>query len=62
MLLANLIFLCISLIVIRSQTVLRYNLPGNLVSISGNGNVIVIVNITSGKSLTILRKVGLNFE
>ena len=58
MLSRNIFLLCLSLIVIRSQTVIRYNLTGDLVSISGNGNVIVILDITSGNGLTIFRKIG----
>jgi hypothetical protein len=57
----NLLFLCISLNSIQTQTIKRYNIPGDLVSISGDGNVMVIIDLTSGISLAILRKTGTAF-
>ena len=55
----NILFLfSISLIAIRSQIVNRYNVPGDLISISGDGYVIVIVDTTLGNGLSILRKTG----
>ena len=53
-----LVLFSISLAAIRSQTVNRYNVPGDLISISGDGYVIVIVDTTLGNGLSILRKTG----
>lgn len=57
-----LVLLSISLIAIQSQTVDRYNVPGDLVSISGDGFIIVIVNTTNSRNrLSILRKIGYTY-
>ncbi len=58
----KIILLCLTFIGIRSQTVNRFSLPGDLVSVSGDGNVMVIIDTIYGGGMTIMRRAGLIFE